>query len=344
MKAYLLHGKRDLRLEEIPDPVPAPEEVVVKVKSAGICGSDIHYFKEGRIGDYVPLNPFVPGHEFSGEVVQTGANVREIKAGMRVAVDPSQPCRFCYYCRTGHYNLCEHMKFFGSASVIPHINGAFAEYVAVPQQNCFPIPDSVGFMEAALLEPLSVAVHAVVSSGIITGKSVMITGGGTIGQLLLLAAKASGAGSTMVSEIEEYHRNVALQMGADATMNPHDLPMESGTGVNEKANFDIIFEASGAEQAINQALKLVRRGGTIVQLGFLPDKIQIPGNLIMTKELRLLGSFRYANKFDIALHMIASGKINVKPLVSQIIPFDSLVEGIELASSGKNVIKVMIES
>lgn len=189
MKAYLLHGKKDLRLEDIPDPVPGPGEVLVKVRSAGICGSDIHYYQQGRVGDYVPLNTFVPGHEFSGDVAQTGVNVSEIKVG-----------------------------------------------------------------------------------------------------------------------------------------------------------FDIIFEASGAEQAINLALRLVRRGGTIVQLGFLPDKIHIPGNLIMTKELSVLGSFRFANVFDLALNMVASGKIKVKPLVTQIIPFDRLIEGIELASSRKNVIKVEIES
>jgi len=344
MKAYLLHGKKDLRLEEIPDPVPCPGEVLVKVRSAGICGSDIHYYQQGRVGDYVPLNPFVPGHEFSGDVAQTGVNVSKIKVGIRVAVDPSQPCGLCSYCRTGHYNLCENMKYFGAASVVPHLNGAFAEYVVVPERNCFPLPDSVSFIEAAILEPLSVAMQAVVRSGIITGKSVMITGGGTIGQLILLAAKASGAGKIIVSEIMEYQRNFALQMGADAVMNPKDQSMESSAGEHVKAGFDIIFEASGAEQAINLALRLVRRGGTIVQLGFLPDKIQIPGNLIMTKELSVLGSFRFANVFDLALNMVASGKIKVKPLVTQIIPFDRLIEGIELASSRKNVIKVEIES
>jgi len=344
MKAYLLHGKKDLRLEEIPDPVPGPGEVLVKVRSAGICGSDIHYYQHGRVGDYVPLNAFVPGHEFSGDVAQTGVNVSKIKVGIRVAVDPSQPCGLCSYCRTGHYNLCENMKYFGAASVVPHLNGAFAEYVVVPERNCFPLPDSVSFIEAALLEPLSVAMQAVVRSGIITGKSVMITGGGTIGQFILLAAKASGAGKIIVSEIMEYQRNFALQIGDDAVMNPKDQSMESSAGELVKAGFDIIFEASGAEQAINLALRLVRRGGTIVQLGFLPDNIQIPGNLIMTKELSVLGSFRFANVFDLALNMVASGKIKVKPLVTQIIPFDRLIEGIELASSRKNVIKVEIES
>lgn len=344
MKAYLLHGKKDLRREDIPDPVPGPGEVLVKVRSAGICGSDIHYYQQGRVGDYVPLNPFVPGHEFSGDVAQTGINVSEIKVGIRVAVDPSQPCGLCSYCRTGHYNLCENMKYFGAASVVPHLNGAFAEYVVVPERNCFPLPDSVSFIEAALLEPLSVAMQAVVRSGIITGKSVMITGGGTIGQLILLAAKASGAGKIIVSEIMEYQRNFALQMGADAVLNPQDQSMESEVDELAKSGFDIIFEASGAEQAINLALRLVRRGGTIVQLGVLPDKIHIPGNLIMTKELSVMGSFRFANVFDLALNMVASGEIKVKPLVTQIIPFDRLIEGIELASSRKNVIKVEIES
>ena len=221
MKAYLLHGKKDLRLEEIPDPVPGPGEVLVKVRSAGICGSDIHYYQQGRVGDYVPLNPFVPGHEFSGDVAQTGVNV---------------------------------------------------------------------------------------------------------------------------SEIMEYQRNFALQMGADAVLNPQDQSMESEVGELVKSGFAIIFEASGAEQAINLALRLVRRGGTIVQLGVLPDKIHIPGNLIMTKELSVMGSFRFANVFDLALNMVASGEIKVKPLVTQIIPFDRLIEGIELASSRKNVIKVEIES
>ena len=220
MKSFLLYGPQDVRLTEKDMPVCGPMEVIIQPRYTGICGSDIHYFKDGYCGSFRPKYPFALGHEFSGIVHQVGAAVQSVTVGDAVAIDPSMPCGTCGFCREGQYNLCKNMRFFGSASCDPHQDGSMASYVVAPASNCFVLPQGISLSQASLLEPLSVAMHAVRRAGPIAGKKVLITGGGPIGQLILRVVKAMGAYTMTLSDVSEYARAFAITSGAKWAINP----------------------------------------------------------------------------------------------------------------------------
>lgn len=344
MRAFILHGKEDLRQGELPTPGAQPGQVLVKVRRVGICGSDVHYFNHGRVGNFVPKRPFALGHEFAGEVVASGQGAAGFSTGDRVVIDPSQPCGQCRHCRSGRYNLCENMRYFGSASCDPHLDGGFAEFVAVPARNCHLMPDVMTWGEAAMLEPLSVALHATQRAGNLAGTSVFVAGGGAIGQLIALAARAFGAAQVVLGDPAEFPRRFALEQGADAALNPADTDSEKQAMDLSGGGFDVVFEAAGSTQALIHALKIVRRGGTIVQVGTLPPEVPIPANLVMSKELTVTGSFRFAHVFPAALTFAASKRIKVESLISRTFPFDETPQAMALAVAKENVIKIQIES
>jgi len=320
-----------------------PEEVLIRMKRVGICGSDIHYYQYGYAGSFLLKRPFILGHEGAGEVVETGVVVSNLPVGARVAIDPSQPCYKCSLCTSGRYNLCLNMRYLGSASTDPHIDGVFCEYFCMPARNCYPVPDNLGYAEAAMIEPLSVAIHAVKRSGMIDGSFVLITGGGAIGQLALLVARTFGAGKIALTEIIKERRELAISQGSDITLNPTDPSIKEQAIDFSSGGFDVVIEASGAPAAVKQAIELVRRGGAIVLVGSLPTEVTLPLNFVMTKELQLVGSFRFANVFEEAIHLVASGQINLKPLITNILPYNELKEAIQLASSRGSIIKVQVE-
>lgn len=344
MRAFILHGKEDLRRGELPTPIAQPGQVLVHVRRVGICGSDVHYFSHGRVGNFVPKRPFALGHEFAGEVAQTGDDVSGFAIGDRVVIDPSQPCGECRHCRSGCYNLCENMRYFGSASCDPHLDGGFAEFVAVPACNCHRMPDAMTWGEASMLEPLSVALHATQRAGNLAGTSVFVAGGGAIGQLIALAARAFGAGQVVLGDLAEFPRHFAIEQGADAALNPADADSEQQALEISGGGFDVVFEAAGSTHALIHALKIVRRGGTIVQVGTLPPEVPIPANLIMSKELTVTGSFRFAHVFPMALQFAASRRIHVEPLISRTFPFDETPQAMAMAVAKEGVIKIQIES
>ena len=325
MKTYLLYGPKDIRLADRPVPTLEAGEVLVEIKFTGICGSDLHYFNHGFCGRFVPKRPFALGHEFSGIVREVGSNV------------PSMPCGSCNHCRSGHYNLCLYMKFFGSASCDPHIDGSMGQYVVVPSSNCYVLPKGIHLAQASLLEPLSVAMHAVRQVGDISGKSVLITGGGPIGQLILRVARALGAYRVTMSDVNTFARDFALASGANAAINPVD---EKAWQANE--HYDVVIEASGVPSALSNGLEVVRRGGTVVLVGTLPELFSLPGNLIMSKELKLFGSFRFAHVFQDALNMVAAGQINLDGIVTDIYGFDDTPLAFEKALAKQHVMKVQI--
>lgn len=343
MAAALLHGQRDLRLEEILRPVPGPGEVAIRVQRAGICGSDIHYFSHGRVGRFVPKRPFVLGHEFAGTVAAMGEGVDEGLTGARVTVDPSMPCRACGYCRSGRYNLCDQMRFFGSASCDPHVNGGFAEYVLAPAANCFPISDRSTFGEAAMVEPLSVAVHAVLRAGVVPGKAALVTGGGTIGQLIALVLRAFGARLVALSDLAAFPRDAAVAGGADLALAADDPNFQSASVEASNGGFDLVFEASGAAAALEQGLAATRKGATIVQVGTLPASVTLPLNDVMARELNIAGSFRFANVFAHALGLIESRRVDVGPLISGVYPLGSVTDALDRAIGKVETIKVQLE-
>jgi L-idonate 5-dehydrogenase len=343
MKAFLLHGARDLRAANLPKPVPGPGEVLVAMRRAGICGSDIHYYSHGQVGSFVPKRPFVLGHEFAGEIVEVGAGVPAARIGERVTVDPSMPCGSCDFCRGGRYNLCLAMRFYGSASCDPHINGGFEEFILAPEANAFTVPDTLSWGEAAMTEPLSVAVHAATRAGNLAGRSVLVTGGGTIGQLSALVARAFGARTVVLSDLLPGPRKVALDRGVDGVLDPLSPDFAASADMLAHGGFDVVIEAAGSAAALGQALEITRRGGTIVQVGTLPASVTLPLNVVMARELTLAGSFRFANVFATSLALMASGRIDVRPLITSVFPLAEVDAAIRAAMDGKDGIKVQIE-
>jgi len=345
MNAYSLHGKEDLRCETRSVPAVKDGHVLVKVRRIGLCGSDIHYFEHGYCGAFIPKRPFVLGHEFSGELVEVGQGVEGFRPSDRIAIDPARTCGQCEFCKSGRSNLCVNVIFFGSASVDPHIDGAFCEYISVSAMNCYRLPDELGFDIAAMLEPLSVAIHAVSRSGSVAGKTIMITGGGTIGQLVLQVVQAYGAAKVIVSDPVETARQTALKQGADLALDSCADDFVERVITFTDGGCDVIFEISGAGVALVQAIHASRRGAILIQVGTLPKEVALPANLIMVKELNLLGSFRFvANTFTAALHLAASGRINLKPLITQTYLFEELIKAMEFACKKNNVIKVQVSA
>jgi L-idonate 5-dehydrogenase len=343
MKAFMLHGEKDLRKHDLPLPAVAPGQVLVRVKRAGICGSDIHYYSHGKIGSFIPKRPFVLGHEFAGEVVSAGDAAGAALVGQRVTVDPSIPCGDCKHCSSGRYNLCRNMRFYGSASCDPHIDGGFAEYTVAPAKNCFIVPDSLGWGEAAMIEPLSVVVHAARRAGDITGHSVLVTGGGAIGQLMALVARAFGASQVVMSDIAAYPRDLALHLGADAVLDAKEADFVQQATALTNGGFDFVFEASGSPYALAQAIAAADRGATIVQVGTLPTPVTAPFNSIMAKELNFLGSFRFAHVFATALDLAVTKKVNLTALISTVLPLSDMQKAMDLAVGKNEVVKVQIE-
>jgi len=344
MRAFRLHGERDLRAEEIETPKPQEGQVLVRVRRAGICGSDIHYFSHGRVGSFVPKRPFTLGHEIAGEIAEVGAGVDPAIIGQRVAVDPSMPCGRCEFCRGGRYNLCINMRFYGSASTDPHVDGGFADYVIAPAINCHRVPEGFSWGEAAMTEPLSVCVHALMRAGNLAGKSVLVTGGGAIGQLTALAARAFGARTVVLADIAEFPRQLAVQLGADGAIDASAADVVEHGLALVPGGFQIVMEAAGSAKAVPLAIALARRGATIVQIGTLPVEMSAPLNAIMAKELSYLGSFRFANVFGTALDLMASGRIDVKPLINATYPMDQMDAAMARAVGKDAVIKVQVEA
>lgn len=344
MNAWVLHGEKDIRLEERKVPQPAAGEVLVGVRAAGICGSDLHYYAHGRCGNFIPTRPFTLGHEFAGEIVAVGAGVEDSRVGERVAIDPSRPCGKCRMCRAGRYNLCPEMVYFGSASVVPPSEGCFAEYVTAPAQNAWTIPEGFDYSLGALLEPLSVAMHAVQRSGGVAGKSVLVTGGGTIGQMILLCANACGASRVVVSDLRPFAREFAIERGAYGALDPADASCTEQAEAFAEEGFEVVFEAAGVGAALNQGMQLAAKGATVVQVGTLPDGTEIPANLFLTRELNYVASWRFANVFERVIDLIVSGKIKPLPLITKVYPMGELKEAIAEAGGGGNVVKIQIEN
>jgi L-idonate 5-dehydrogenase len=343
MKAFLLHGEKDLRAQDVDLPVVSPGHVMLRVKRAGICGSDIHYYSHGKIGSFIPNRPFVLGHEFAGEVVNACDGFSKALIGQRVTVDPSIPCGECKFCRGGRYNLCRSMRFYGSASCDPHVDGGFAEYTTVPAQNCFIVPDCLGWGEAAMIEPLSVVVHAARRAGDLAGRRILITGGGTIGQLMALVARAFGASQVVLSDIADHPRALAIKLGADASLNARDTDFEAQATALSQGGFDFVFEASGTPQALSQAIAAAECGATIVQVGTLPTPVTTSLNSIMVKEINFIGSFRFANVFATALDLAVSRKVNLTALISAVLPLSDMQRAMDMAIGKDEVVKVQLE-
>ncbi len=337
MKAAVLHGVRDIRIEAWREPELHPGMVLLRNRRVGICGSDLHYYEHGRVAAFVPDRPFVLGHELSAEVIAVAPDVDSVQVGQRVTVNPARSCGFCEYCKAGRLNLCRKIIMLGSASNTPPTDGAFAEFVSVRADQCYLLPPEVDDALGAMIEPFSVALHAIRRAGVIAGKRVLVTGGGTIGLLAAITARAFGAVPVTVSDPIAERRQKALEFGADMVLNPEDknLPTDA---------FDVVFEASGAPPALRAAFDMVRPGATIVQIGTLGiADIPIPANLLMIREINYIGSMRYGDTFPEAIRLVAAGRVNLQPFINKVFPLQESADALHYAADKSLALKVQLQ-
>lgn len=341
MKAALLHGIRDLRIQDVEAPVPADDEVLIRIRANGICGSDIHFYAEGRLGPFVVDRPYIPGHECIGEVAGCGKAVRRRRLGERVVIEPGIPCRKCELCKTGYYNLCPDVVFLSA----PPINGTFAEYAAVAEDFAHPVPDNMTDDQGALVEPVAVGLHAVNVGGVRAGNSVAILGAGPIGLLTMQCAMAAGAADVIVSDVEENRLAVASELGATVLLHAGrcDVPAQvmehtGGRGV------DAVFETAGRVATHQMTVQIVRRGGTVVFVGWAEERAYpFDMAMLMEKEVVLRGINRYRNVFPEAVRLIAAGRINTRRMITHHFPLDDLQTAMELCLARRDgVIKAIV--
>jgi len=341
MAAAVLDKPMSIGVKQVPVPEPKPDEALIQVYCIGICGSDVHYYEHGRIGRYEVKEPLILGHELAGIVVQTGDQVTNVSVGDRVAVEPGVTCGRCAYCKSGRYNLCPDVVFMAT----PPVDGAWAEYVAVRSDFLFKLPDEMSFEEGALLEPLSVGLHAVRRGRIRPEDRVLVLGLGPIGLLAIEAAKLSGASQVYGSDVVEFRRDLATRIGAAGVINPlsDDVPerlreLTGGEGV------DLIIETSGNAGAIESSIGYVNRGGRIVFVG-LPTKDAIPVDIgaLVDAELDVYGVFRYANTYPAAIRLLQNNGSRIRDIITHEFPLDRIQEAVELARTQKDTsVKVMI--
>lgn len=343
MKAALLYGARDIRVEPHRRPELQAGMVLLRNRRVGICGSDLHYYEEGHCGSSTPDRPFVLGHEFVSDVEAVADGVDAVKVGQRVTVNPARACGFCDYCKAGRGNLCRKTIMLGSASRRPPIDGAMAEYIVVRGDQCHVLPNAMDDKLGTMIEPFAVALHAVKRAGGVSGKRVLVLGAGTIGRLVAIAAKTFGAVPVAITEIVAARRAKAVEGGVDVVFDPEASDFIGRVGELTGDGFDVIFEASASARALRQAFEIVRPGGTIVQIGTVPtDDIGLPCYEVMHKEFSYIGSLRYGNVFDEAIGLVASGRVDLLPLYSGEFAPDEAAKAFQAAADKARSLKVQI--
>jgi len=336
-----LHARRDLRVETLDYAGPRPGEVLLGMASGGICGSDLHYYQDGGFGPVQVREPVIAGHEASGYVEALGEGVSGLALGQLVAVNPSQPCGECHYCRIGQPIHCLNMRFMGSAMRLPHENGMFRQKLVVPAIQCYPAGAGVTPGEAACAEPLAVCLHAVAQAGDLSGLSVLVTGCGPIGLLTIAATRHAGATTIVVTDLSDAALARAPAMGATQTINVATDPQALQPFQDNKGSFDVVFDCSAAAPALRSAFAAIRPRGTIVQVGVTGD-VTIPLNALVGKEIVWRGSQRFHGEFAQAVDLIAARRIDVTPIISHTFPLDRAVEAFEQAGDRSAACKVQI--
>lgn len=342
MKAVVIHAPHDLRLDEWEAGAPGEGEVQVRIGAGGICGSDLHYYHHGGFGTIRIQHPMVLGHEIAGTVAAVGSGVTCVAVGDPVAVSPSLPCGRCRFCQEGLQNHCLDMRFYGSAMRNPHVHGGFRELLACRAEQAHKLPPGTAVAEAAFAEPLAVCLHGAKQAGPLMGKRVLVSGCGPIGALSVLVARAGGAREVVATDLLDEPLVLARRIGADQTVNMASAPDGLARFSADKGTFDVVFEASGAGPAVAAAIGAARPSATIVQLGIGGAETAIPLNLVVSKELTLRGTFRFHEEFAWAVDFIASRRIDVRPLLSAVLPATDARQAFDLASDRKQSMKVQL--
>ncbi|HVC33349.1 MAG TPA: NAD(P)-dependent alcohol dehydrogenase [Chloroflexota bacterium] len=312
--AVVLQSIGQLAIERRECAEPGPDEVLVAPRVVGICGSDMHLYKEGRIGDSILERPLVLGHEAAGRVVAVGSNVEGLAAGDRVIVEPGLACGQCRWCRVGRYNLCPHVRFLG----IPHTDGLLAGMVRVPARWVYRLPDSIGDAEGAMIEPFAVGLQAVHEADVQPGQTVVILGAGPIGLMILQAARVRGAGTIVSIDLAERPLDMARRLGATVALDPRQSDvLATVRDLTDGDGADVVIEAVGATPTIRQAFDLVRRGGTITLVGIAAEPtIPLGTNRIVRSGLQVRSSFRYAHQHPVAIALAAAGRVDLRSLIT----------------------------
>ena len=342
MDALVIHAPGDLRVEDVPTPQVEPGQLRVRVRAGGICGSDLHYFQHGGFGTIRIKEPMVLGHEVAGVIEELGDDVRDFVVGERIAVNPSRPCGLCRYCQQGLQNHCLDMRYYGSAMRMPHVQGAFRKEIVVDSSQAWRLADGVSDGEGARAEPLAVAIHAVNRAGPLLGKSVLITGCGPIGALIVVAARRAGASHIVVTDMVAQPLRSARKVGADETINVAEEPDGLARFAGDKGSFDVLFEASGNERALRGGFDVLRPRGIVVQIGLGGD-MSLPINTIVAKEFDLRGAFRFHEEFGTAVELINKGLVDLKPLISASLPYRDAGRAFALAADRSQAMKVLLD-
>ncbi|MCD8347872.1 MAG: NAD(P)-dependent alcohol dehydrogenase [Lachnospiraceae bacterium] len=342
MKTAVMTDIRKVEIQRKPIPVPQEDEVLVKIEYVGICGSDLHYYEAGRIGDFIVEPPFVLGHEAGGTVIEVGENVKNLKVGDRVALEPGKTCGHCEFCKQGKYNLCKDVVFFAT----PPVDGVFQEYVAHEAGLCFKLPDNVSTLEGALIEPLAVGMHAANQGDAHLGQTAVVTGAGCIGLVSLLSLKARGVSKVIVVDVMDKRLEKAKELGADEVINgAKEDTVARIAEITGGAGFDLGIETAGSQITAQQQIRAAKKGATIVFVGYSPSgDMTLPIGTALDKELTFKTVFRYRNIYPMAIDAVSSGKIHIKDIVTNYFELDDIQNALDACVDNKaEIVKGVIK-
>ena len=332
MRASVLVREKTIELDERPVPSPGPDEVLVRVGSVGVCGSDVHYYDHGRIGDFVVTSPLVLGHEVGGTITEVGSEVDRSRIGERVALEPQRPCRRCRHCKTGQLNLCSDMQFFAT----PPVDGAFCDYVVLPADFAHPVPDSLSDAAVALCEPLSVGLWANEKGGTTAGSRVFVTGAGPIGAVCAMVARARGATEIVVADLVESRRRRITDLVGATAVDPTSGFDPADVGA------DVFLECSGATPALQSGIKAVRPGGKAVMVGHGDPEVTLSVLDLQMREVWLTGIFRYVDTWPTAIALAASGMVDLDALVTARFDLDHVEDALTSDSDPQSMKSVVV--
>ena len=330
MKASFLDKNKCIYIEEIDTPTLDSDQVLIRVESVGICGSDVHYYKHGSIGPYIVEKPIILGHELSGVITAVGEDIPKSRIGSRVAVEPQRACTVCKQCKAGRYNLCVDIEFYAT----PPIDGAFCEFVKIQSTFAYDIPDNISFDAAALIEPMSVCIWAAQKAVIENGSTVLIAGAGPIGVIMAQVAKAFGAKDVVVTDVIDKRLAFVQEHGATRTINSSRESIGS-----EK--FDVFIDACGVPSAVYEGIKSTGAAGRVLLVGLGSDDMNLPVSHIQNNEIIVTGVFRYANTWPLGIDLLASGKVNLDVIVTHHFGLDQFEDGLR-ATASPEAMKVII--
>lgn len=341
MKAAVMNGIGKIGFETRPVPEPKEDEVLVRLEYVGICGSDLHYYETGAIGNYVVQPPFILGHEPGGVVVKTGGRVKHLKVGDRVALEPGKTCGHCEFCRAGKYNLCPDVVFFAT----PPVDGVFCEYVAHPEELCFRLPPNVSTLEGALIEPLAVGFHAAIQGGAHFGQRAVVFGAGCIGLVTMMALRAEGVSDVCVVDVVGSRLQKAKELGASAVVDgSKEDVLQRLRELTQGEGFDLAMETSGSNAAACRCIEAVKKGAVVVYVGYgKTGQMTLPMSLALDKELTFKTVFRYRHIYPFAIRAVAEGKVDLKGIVTDVFALDDLQRAMDLSLSEKQrIVKAVI--